>query len=186
MNLILHPSPLTIGVGATLTLLDLFVAWRDWQRRWQADLWDVLVRLVLGCPNVLRGLEKARLVEVRRDWLGQVIELAYRGNDSGYFTDIAEFLVRHHNKALRTAVARSVTVTNPTSEAVDVFAGEHLLGTVDAQRTSELWLASSDESIVRFAWHNRSSSRRSSERARVRYAIQCQTAPSSERRLTRA
>jgi len=71
-------------------------------------------------------------------------------------------------------VARRAIVSNPTTAAIDVFAGKDLLGTVGAQRTGEFWLASSNGGSLHFAWHAPQLAAGNADLSGVQYRIDCQ------------
>ena len=94
MGLFHHPSAASIGVGLTLSFLDLCLMLHRQKKRVDAELWELLTPELLRSPSVVSAFEKAGLIETRRGLSGEVVELVYRGSGSG-MTDIAEFLWRH-------------------------------------------------------------------------------------------
>ena len=94
MSLFQQPSAVSIGIGITVSFLDLLVMLHHLQGRAGADLWEALVPELLRQPSVVEAFEKCRLIEAHRDPAGDIVELVYRGSGSD-ITDIAEFLWRH-------------------------------------------------------------------------------------------
>jgi hypothetical protein len=103
MNLVDNPTTLSLSIAATLTILDLLIAWRLREQRFLADFWDELVPELLESPDVADRLEKDGLVEVRRNGAGQAIDLLYLGKPSNLLDDIARFLIRNYGTDERSA-----------------------------------------------------------------------------------
>ena len=76
MNLVHHPTALSLAIGCGLTMFDLWL----FQRRALSPTLEDLARFRFGSRSVLDWLEEAHLVEVRRDAFGDVLTLMWRAD----------------------------------------------------------------------------------------------------------
>ena len=78
MNLVHHPTVLSLAIGCGLTMFDL---WLFQRRALSASLED-LARLRVGSRRILDYLEEANLVKVSRDAFGDVLTMTWRADPS--------------------------------------------------------------------------------------------------------
>src|SRR5207245_4547033 len=92
MNLVHHPTALSLAIGCGLTMFDL---WLFERRALSATLED-LARFRFGSRSVLDWLEEAHLVEVRRDAFGDVLTLMWRADPLTVMTTASQLAIERH------------------------------------------------------------------------------------------
>jgi hypothetical protein len=95
MNLVHHPTVLSLAIGCGLTMFDL---WLFQRRAFSATLED-LARFRFGSRSVLDWLEEAHLVEVSRDAFGDVVTVTWRADPLTVMTTASQLAIERHTRS---------------------------------------------------------------------------------------